>query len=86
MSSTSDVCVEFWEYPGKTRSPIMRSLTVPISHLYTLLANAAYDDLDTYFGWRMVAFQKTCCMVNRLQGTKTKVVPNFVTKTSASGI
>ena len=31
MSSTFDVCVKFWEYPGKTKSHIMRSLAVPVS-------------------------------------------------------
>ena len=64
-----------------------RSLAEPVSHLCTpYTANAAYDGLDTYVGWRKAAFQKTCCMANWPQGRETKVVPNFFTKTSASGI
>ena len=54
--------------------------------MYTLPANAAYDGLDTYIGWRMAAFQKTYCMVNWPHGTETKVVPNLDTKMSASRI
>ena len=49
MSSTSDIYVELWEYSGKTRSPITRSLTELVSHIcIPYSANAAYDDLDTY--------------------------------------
>ena len=56
-------------------------------HLYTpYSASAAYDGFDAYIGWSMTVFQKTCCMVNWPQGTETKVVPTFVTKTSTSGI
>ena len=37
----------------------MMSLAVPVSHLCTpYVANAAYDGLDTYIGWRMAAFRK----------------------------
>ena len=37
-SSTSDVYVEFWEYSGKTKSPIMRPFTESMSpSMYTLL-------------------------------------------------
>ena len=79
-SSTSDIYVEFWEYSGKTKSPIMRSFTESVSHL--CIPYATYDGLDTCIGWRMAAFQKTC-KVNWPHGTETKVVPNFVTKTSA---
>ena len=43
---------------------------------------STYDGLDTRIGWRMAAFQNTC-KVNWPHGTETKVVPNFVTKTSA---
>ena len=64
-----------------------RSLAEPVSHLCTpYTTNAAYDGLDTYVGWRMAAFQKTCCMANWPHDTETNVVPNFLTKTSASGI
>ena len=49
MSSTSDIYVEVWEYSGKTRSPITRSLTEPVSHLcIPYSVNAAYDGLATY--------------------------------------
>ena len=85
MSSTTDVYVKFLEYPGKTKSPIMRYLTELVSHLCIPYSNnAAYDGLDMYIGWRTDASQKTCCMVSWPQGTETLVVPNFITKTSAS--
>ena len=86
MSSNSDVYVEFCEYHDKTKSIITRSLTELVSHLcIPYSANTSNDGLDTYIGWRMDAFQKTSCMVNWPQGTEKKVVPNFDTKTSASG-
>ena len=54
---------------------IARYICIPNS------ANAAYDGLDMYIGWRMDTFQKPCCMVSWTQGTEIKVVHNFVTKT-----
>ena len=39
---------------------------------------------NLYIGWRMDAFQRTCCVVSWSQGTETNVVINFVTQTSAS--
>ena len=52
-----------------------------IPSMYTLLHQR---HLDMYIGWRTDASQKTCCMVSWPQGTETLVVPNFITKTSAS--
>ena len=54
MSSTTDVYVKFLEYPGKTKSPIMRYLTELVSHLcIPYSTNAAYDGLDMYIRWRL---------------------------------
>ena len=47
MCSTSDVYVEFWGYTDKSKSPITRCLSEPISDPCTPYSvNAAYDSLD----------------------------------------
>ena len=72
MSFTS----EFWDYTGKTKSPLTRSLAKHVSHLcIPYSAKDANFGLDTFIGWRLAAFYKTWYMVNWPQGTETMVGP-----------
>ena len=76
MSSTSDVYDEFWEYPGKTKSPLMRIFTEPVSHPCT-----SYDGLDMYIGWRMAAFQMETRTVIQPQKGGTRPQSNLLKDT-----
>ena len=60
-----DVYVEILEYPGKAKSPIMRYLTEPVSHLCI-----PTPPMPLMMAWTCTS-QNTCCMVSWPQGTET---------------